>query len=153
MRLGEVVDMKNEFPAGLHLRRVDNQISRRMALETRKRGIDDITGSNGWILGFLKQNEQREVFQKDVEAEFMLARSTVTAVIKLMEQKGYIRRESVAYDGRLKRLLLTEKGAQAQQQMGSVIADVEAQLVAGISEEELAVFHEVLRKIGKNAEA
>ena len=55
--------------------------------------------------------------------------------------------------GRLKRLLLTEKGAQAQQQMGSVIADVEAQLVAGISEEELAVFHEVLRKIGKNAEA
>lgn len=144
--------MKEDIPAGMHLHRVNNQISRRLGLETRKRGIDDITGSNGWILEFLKRNEQREIFQKDVEAEFMLARSTVTAVIKLMEQKGYIRRESVAYDGRLKRLLLTEKGAQAQRQMGSVIADVEQQLVAGIPEEELAVFHAVLRKIGKNVE-
>ena len=38
-----------------------------------------------------------------------MARSTVTGVVKLMERKGLIRRESVSSDARLKKLVLTEK--------------------------------------------
>lgn len=144
--------MKEEKTAGLHLRMTDNQIQRRMSYEVRQVGVDDVTGSNGWILEFLRRNAEREIFQKDVEAEFLLARSTVTAVIKLMEQKGYIKRESVAYDARLKRLLLTEKGQQMQEQLGVVIEALEQQLLQGITEEELQIFHKVLDQITKNAE-
>lgn len=144
--------MKEEKTAGLHLRMTDNQIQRRMSYEVRQVGVDDVTGSNGWILEFLRRNAEQEIFQKDVEAEFLLARSTVTAVIKLMEQKGYIKRESVAYDARLKRLLLTEKGQQMQEQLGVVIEALEQQLLQGITEEELQIFHKVLDQITKNAE-
>lgn len=38
------------------------------------------------------------MFQKDIEEAFNITRSSVTGVVKLMEQKGYIRRESVAGD-------------------------------------------------------
>lgn len=144
--------MQQEKSAGLHMRIVGNQIQRRMSLAVRQTGVDDITGSNGWILEFLQRNPNREVFQKDVEAEFLLARSTVTAVIKLMERKGFIKRESVPYDARLKRLLLTDKGRQIQEQLGDVIETVEQSLVAGIAEEDIRTFHRVLDQISKNAE-
>lgn len=44
----------------------------------------------------------RIIFQKDLETEFCIGRSTVTNILNLMEKKGFVRRESVSYDARLK---------------------------------------------------
>ena len=50
------------------------------------------------------------VFQRDIEREFSITRSTVTNILQLMERKGYIERRSVPQDARLKQLVLTEEG-------------------------------------------
>ena len=71
----------------------------------RERGVDELTAMHGWILGYLCRNEHKDIFQKDIEAEFKICRSTVTNILKLMEKKGYIKRESVPYDARLKKPL------------------------------------------------
>ncbi len=44
-----------------------------------KRCMDDgmppeTTGMQGWIIGFLHRNEDRDMFQRDVEAEFNIRR-------------------------------------------------------------------------------
>ena len=52
------------------------------------------------------------VFQRDIEREFSITRSTVTNILQLMERKGYIQRLSVPQDARLKQLVLTEEGIQ-----------------------------------------
>ena len=67
-------------------------------------------------------NRDRDIFQKDVETEFSIGRSTVTNILKLMEKKGYIRREAVPQDGRLKRLVLLDKGMALNQTMRELAA-------------------------------
>ncbi|MFR3345644.1 MAG: MarR family transcriptional regulator [Anaerobutyricum sp.] len=58
----------------------------------------------GWIMGYLYDHKGGEIFQRDIEAQFYIARSTITYLVKQMEQKGYIARVAVERDCRLKRL-------------------------------------------------
>ena len=84
---------------------LQNEVIRFIDQRARNKGLDEVTLSNGWILKTLYENPGRDVFQKDIEAECGMARSTVAGVVKLMERKGLIRRESVASDARLKKAL------------------------------------------------
>ena len=102
---------------GFQLRMLQNEVVRFIDQRARAEGLDEVTQSNGWILKTLYENQNRDIFQKDIETECGMARSTVTGVVKLMERKGLIRRESVSSDARLKKLVLTEKGISAHRTM------------------------------------
>ena len=54
-----------------------------------------------------------DVYQKDVEQEFRIRRSTATVMLQSLEQKGYLVRVASTEDARLKRILLTEKAIRA----------------------------------------
>ena len=99
---------------GHELRTLDNILSRNLMAAARERGVDELTAMHGWILGYLCRNEHKDIFQKDIEAEFKICRSTVTNILKLMEKKGYIKRESVPYDARLKKLRSEEHTSELQ---------------------------------------
>ena len=106
---------------GHELRTLDNMMSRNLMAAARERGVDELTAMHGWILGYLCRNEDKDIFQKDIEAEFKICRSTVTNILKLMEKKGYIRRESVPYDARLKKLVLTDTGRELHEKTKDMI--------------------------------
>lgn len=76
------------------IRRVDNLIFRKINQFARENDVEQAT----------------PVFQRDIEREFSITRSTVTNILQLMERKGYIERRSVPQDARLKQLVLTEEG-------------------------------------------
>ena len=94
------------------LRRVNNLIFRKIGQIARTNGVEAVTPMHGWIMEYLYRNSDTPVFQRDIEREFSITRSTVTNILQLMERKGYITRQSVAQDARLKQLVLTEKGRQ-----------------------------------------
>lgn len=94
----------------------------------------------GWIIGYLYDHKEEEIFQRDIEAEFYIARSTVTCLVKQMEQKGYIARVAVERDCRLKRLCLLEKGEKLHECFLQNIDNVEKKVREGIDEEELQTF-------------
>ena len=96
------------IPAQLH--RVDNLIFRRLNQFSRANGVEQTTPMHGWIIGYLYRHRDAAVFQRDIEREFSITRSTVTNILQLMERKGYIERRSVPQDARLKQLVLTEEG-------------------------------------------
>ena len=79
-----------------------------------KKYADKMTSTNGWVIGYISRNHDRDVFQRDLEENFLIRRSTVSKILKLMEQKDLIRRESVDYDARLKKLVLTPKAEVAR---------------------------------------
>ena len=57
---------------------------------------DDLTVMQKHVLKFvLLESLHRDLYQKDIEEEFQIRKSTVTGILKLMESHGYIRRESV----------------------------------------------------------
>ena len=146
-------DMKRKDTLGFWIKTLDNLFFRNMiAYEMCQEGMDEVTVMHGWILGFLYENQERLIFQKDIEAEFSIARSTVTAIVKLMEKKGYIQRESVPSDARLKKLVLTQRGRQIHEQHICHVDILEAQCKRGISQEEMQAFLSVAEKLRRNLE-
>ena len=101
---------RREEKIGFEIRRLDHMLGRNMQAHVRAAGIDEVTLMHGWIIRYLYTNQDKDVFQKDIEQYFSIGRSTVTNIIQLMERKGYIARESVEHDARLKKVVLTEKG-------------------------------------------
>ena len=67
-----------------------------------------------------------------------------------MEKKGFVKRESVKQDARLKKVILTDKGAGNQEAFEDVVEHIEEELSEGISEEELRIFYKVLDQINQN---
>lgn len=142
--------MKEQKYMGMELRVLDNLIKRFIDNQMNPMKINRITGSNGWIIAYLRNNTDRAVYQKDLENEFNITRSTASKVVNLMVEKGFIVRESVPEDARLKRLVLTPKAIELSEEMEKNRDAVENQIVKGFSEEELEQFYSYIERIKKN---
>ncbi len=145
--------MKQEIEAvGLKIRKLHCMMNKNLALRVRSAGMDEVTLMHGWILKYLYENREHEVFQRDIEKYFSIGRSTVTGIIQIMEKNGYIKRESVESDARLKQVVLTEKGLDNHYMMEKIIEELEEEILEDISPEELELFFRVSAKIKKNLE-
>ena len=135
---------------GYELHRADIAIRKRIEGNLKKYGLDETTATNGWILKYLYDNKGKEVYQKDIEKHFNLGRSTVTAIIKVMEKKGYFSRSSVENDARLKRVVLMPKGEEVNQSIHNAIQEANLKATEGITREELETLYGLLKKIREN---
>ena len=113
-------------------------------------GMDDISIVHGHILGFLARHAGEDVFQKDIEAEFRISRSTVTSIMQVMEKNELIERFPVAYDSRLKKVCLTPHGLEMHKLSVAVINETEKQTCRDLSAEELQKFFEIAKRIEQN---
>lgn len=146
MRPRETIGFEIKVLSNMIKRRIDEKIN---SIE----GIEHVTGMQGWIIGYLYDHgAKREIFQRDLEKEFNIRRSTATGLLQLMEKNGLIIRESVEHDARLKRLKLTEKAARSHEAIFRTIIEVETHLCTGLSEEEIRAFLNTIKKIRKNVE-
>ena len=133
---------------GLIVKCLDNTIMRR--------ALDDIPEEErlpvmqGWIIKYLHDNHREDVFQKDIERDFHIARSTVTSLVKQMEGEGYIARVGVERDSRLKKIILMEKGEDLYDRITENISNLEGRMVQGIPAEKLEQFLQVARQILDN---
>ena len=135
---------------GFELRSLNNLIMRTVENSPIKNQIDSITGTNGWIIRFLAENADKEIYQKDLKEQFSITRSTASKVLILMEKNGLIERHSVSHDARLKKLTLTEK---AREISGLMIEDAnrfEKTLTKGFTEEELEYLYSCIQKMKNN---
>jgi len=98
----------------------------------------------------LIKHQDEDVFQRDLEKEFVMRRPTATNFIKKMEQAELIRREPVAYDARLKKIILTDKAFKLQAGMMAKKQEFETLLRDGLSDEEIGQFITTIQKIKHN---
>ena len=131
------------------LRRVDNMIFRRLNQFSRANGVEQTTPMHGWIIEYLYRHRDEPVFQRDIEREFSITRSTVTNILQLMERKGYIQRLSVPQDARLKRLVLTEKGACIHEKTMQSLHQTDEFVESLLTPEENAELLRLLNKLRK----
>ena len=103
------------------------------------------------VLNFiLLSTIDQEIYQKYVEEKFHIRRSTATGILKLMEKNGLIFRESVERDGRLKRIVPTEKAAALRGEVLESIRSLESMMAEGIGKEEFDICIRVLRRMSEN---
>ena len=142
--------MKHEKPLPFRIKSLNNQIKRLLERSAIKKNVANLTGMQCGILGFLGENVKRDVFQKDIEAEFNIRRSTATGMLQLLERDGYIERIGVPGDARLKKIVMTDKAMELDQKAKQNILMIQKKLTKGISEEELELFYQVLTKMSEN---
>ena len=115
-------------------------------------GVDTVTATHGWMIGYLYHHRDREIFQKDMEADFHMAKSSVTAALQSLEKNGYIKRVSVERDARLKKIELTEAGIKFHDNIEISIDSMEERLVVGLSKQQKKDLFAMLSQIKKQLE-
>lgn len=117
-----------------------------------RKKLDKMTGSGGWIISYIAENYNRDVFQRDLEKEFDITRSTASKNVDLLVENGFIEREPVDYDARLKKLVLTEKAMEVLKIMRNDRATLEDQMLKGFSDEEKKQLRVFLKRLSSNLE-
>lgn len=142
----------NTNKPGFEICRTARLVKRYLDADRPKDFDDKTTSTHGRVLGYFYKNRHTDIFQKDFEQEFNIRRSTASNILSLMEKNGLIKRVSVSYDKRLKKIVLTEKALEMQDKLEVVFGNLEQVIVKDISEEELEIFFSVLKKINNNLE-
>ena len=112
--------------------------------------MPDLTPMQRWIICFLHGNQEKDIYQKDIEEEFDISRATATNLLQLMEKKKLIVRQPVAHDRRIKKILLTQKAVDCQEKARQDMQQTEEILTQGMSEEEVAQLKRLLVQMHKN---
>lgn len=112
---------------------------------------DELTSMQKHVLKhILLETIHKDVYQKDIEEEFQIRKPTVSGILKLMEKNGFIYRESVPSDARLKRIIPTKKAEALRPDILAHIQKREAILTEGISEEDIAICKRVMCRMFQN---
>lgn len=135
---------------GFAIRKQNTAFTRRFMNEGFAVGLDEVTIMHAWVMGYLHRNEDKKIYQKSLESEFGIGRSSVASLVKLMENKGYIKREAVPGDARLKRIVLTTEGRETALKVKYTLDGMEKDILRDISPEELRIYFSVADKIVHN---
>ena len=140
-----------ERAIGFELKFTNNEIRRNLDQRFAENGLEDLSGMQGPVIGYIFGNSsERDVFQKDIEKWFNIRRSTATVMLQAMEQKGLIEREPVPNDGRLKKIILTDKAKELYYRVKEQIEQFHRELEEGITPEEKEEFLRILDRIREN---
>lgn len=142
--------MDENLHIGIVSRRLSHEIGRAVRTVVSKEFGDSATGVQSWVVRYLYEHKDEDVFQKDLENQFSVRRSTMTTILQLMEKNGLITKEPVSRDARLKKLILTDAAIEMQDRIRGDIDALEAKMRVGISDEELDTYFRVSEKIRKN---
>ncbi|KJY65258.1 hypothetical protein JF73_06330 [Lactobacillus helsingborgensis] len=132
---------------GLALQRVQNTFNRNADYYARKIGL---TGTQMLIIEYLASFAQnKSIYQKDIEHEFNIRKSTATNVLRLMENKGLIYKKVDQRDTRLKAILLTDKAIKLEGKITNYFISSENSYAAILGADTKKELIENLQKLNK----
>ena len=136
----------------VEFRKLGHLIHLMVEREARKRGFEFIAGPQGQALVFLSQQEEKGAVTliRDIEQELHISKSVTSNLIKRMEKNGFIYLEASPTDKRAKYVYLTDSVKNKLNDMKQFFEDVDQKMMAGVSEEELAIFFKVMHQFYEN---
>lgn len=138
-------------PLGYRIKTLSNLMKRNMDKHFGPQH-DRATMMQTWIIGFvqLRDSEGKDTFQKDIEEEFSINRSTTSEMLTLMSKRKLIKRVPVDSDGRLKKIVLTQKSLEIHEWINQTMIQLHEKLTNGLSSEEIEIFMDITDKMIRN---
>ena len=133
------------------IRCLDTRLKRKVENIPAIMQLDELSGTNGFIIGYIHKSK-KPVYQKDLEQEFGITRSTASKVLSLMEKKGLIERKSVESDARLKEIVLTQKAIELNNKVITALDGFDKKLLTGFSNYEIELFYSFIKRVENNME-
>ena len=144
---------KNKLKMGLDISKINHIISRKVDAAVINAIDDNLTVSQAYVIDFISmEGKDRDIFQKDLEKEFDLKRSSISLMLNNMEKSDLIQRVPVAEDARLKKIILTDKAIMLHKKISNAIDSVENKLCKDLTTDEIKIFYKILDKIRDNIE-
>ena len=122
---------------GRLINKISHQLKRQMCFHQEE---SELTNMQKRVLHYiLFQSLKKDIYQKDIEKEFQIRRSTATGILQLLEKNGFVIRETVEWDARLKKLVPTAKAEGVREEILSNIRYMETILKQGISQGDMKI--------------
>ena len=135
---------------GMIINKISHRLRRRSQAVQESIGISE---AQGRILNYIiAEGARRSVYQKDIEEEFDLRPPTASSILRSLEKQEMISRVPDEMDGRLKKIVFTEKADKIRSALTEEIVETERRLLQGISEEEQHMFLRLAEKMFHNLE-
>lgn len=134
---------------GVEIRALQNMITRRIEKSESGNIKERISGPNVFILKFLKANETKDIFQRDIEKVLETTKSTCSKVLSTMEGKGLIKRVPVN-DARFNKICLTPLGEEILNDVDSRMEIFEENLKRNLTQEQISTFFYCIDEMKKN---
>lgn len=90
--------------------------------------------------------------QKEIAEDFQISPAAVAVSLKKLEKLGYVKREGIDEDNRVKKILITEKGKLIVEKTVDMFGAVDRNVFRDFSEEELNNFNSYLDRMLANIE-
>lgn len=142
-----------DFPKllGVYTKRISNLYARRIfEVKGRIPEMKGVTAMQGLVAGYLTENSDRDIFQKDVEAELDIRSSSASNLLQRMEKNGLIIRTPVPGDTRWKKIELTEKAEDLKKKIHKELLIIEKKALKGFTKEDKDMLFLLLNKAIKN---
>ena len=130
----------------LSIKKIDNLIFRRMFTN----GYNNITPIQMAILKYLVTNRDKKIYQRDLERELDIRRSTLSGILNTMIKNDLILKDASSNDARCKEIKATKRCYDYYDEISIKMDELESLVCKGISEKELNIFFEVTDKIINN---
>lgn len=144
------MEIKRSETIGYKIRLIHNQIHKRMEEKKLENEKEPLTGMQRWTLGYLSEHEGQAVYQRDIEEAFNISRATASNMLSVMERRGFIERQPVEHDARLKKIVMTDLACGTSKRADQDVKEMETLLQQGLSDEDVVHLKKCLDIILKN---
>lgn len=93
------------------------------------------------------------IHQKELALRLGLDSSSLVRLLDILGKRGLIERREDPDDRRAKRILLTQQGQLAVQDIRQVLIQIEREILADVSDEEIALLSQVFDKISSRTQS
>ena len=138
--------MKNN-DIGFYLRKLNNHIQKRSHSFYNRKENKECSLSNLWVIDYLTDNSDKDIYQKDIETEFSINRATASKMLTLMEEKNFITRIPCEEDGRLKKIKVLPEGEKLKSICLAIRKEMEKELSFSLTQEEVETLKNILKKM------
>ena len=126
---------------------ISNSVERAINKTTSAFGLTSVQAS---ILGYLYNNRDEEICQRNIETNFNITHPTATGIIGRLEDKGFVTCLPSEKDRRFKIISVTEKAISLHNDVIARIEEAETLALAGFTDAEKEQLHRLLDKVIAN---
>ena len=142
-----VKQMSEYIPNGFLIKQIHDRLEKQANNTLRGK---DLTMMQISVLMELQKAERKQRSMKELERKFCVAQSTVAGIISRLEQKGFVEAFGDPSDKRIKLVHITPDGEACCREAAGYMAEAEQMLLHGFSEDEKAIFNQLLARAAEN---
>ncbi|KMT58163.1 MarR family winged helix-turn-helix transcriptional regulator [Paenilisteria newyorkensis] len=118
----------------------------KMTADARLRELD-LNGQQGRMIGYIFENQDRGVIQKDLATQFNRKGASITSMLQGLEKKGYIKRVIPENNERQKKIYVLDKGVALIEEFNTIFAEIEASITQKLTATEAEQLKSLLEKV------